>query len=68
MKVLQMLQVVLIILAAVVLIWGILTGLNILPAGSLLLTTGGLQRMANTLLLFSIGLGVYILVCKKTAA
>jgi len=65
MKVLQILQAVLIVLAAIILIWGILTGLHILPAGSLLLTTGGLQRMASTLMIFSIGLGVYILVCKK---
>lgn len=65
MKALQILQIGLIVLAAVVLLCGILTAIHLLPAGSLFLTVGGLQRMANTLVLFSIGLGVYIIVCSK---
>ncbi|MFC1570124.1 hypothetical protein ACFL4L_07800 [bacterium] len=65
MKTMKMLQTVLIVLAAVILLWGILTGMGILPGGVLMLSVGGLQRMANTLLLFSIALGVSILVSKK---
>lgn len=68
MKVLKILQGALVVLAAIMMLLGILTALNVFPAGMLLLTTGGLQRMADTFLLFSIGLGVYILVCKKINA
>jgi len=65
MKALKTIQTVLIIIAAILLIWGILTGMGAIPNGILLLTLGGLQRMVNTLLLFSIALGIYMIATKK---
>jgi hypothetical protein len=65
MKALKTVQGSLIVLAAVILLLGIFTELHIFPRGSFLLTTGGLQRMTDTLLLFSIAVGLYLFVAKK---
>ena len=65
MKTLEKLQIILIILAAILLLVGILSKLLIIPIGMQLVQVGGLHRLANTMLLFSIGLGVYIIVGKK---
>ena len=63
MKTLKMLQKVFLIVALLVLVYGILAALTVVPAK--VLTPAGLQRFANTCVLFSIGLGLIIIVDKK---
>ena len=65
MKLLKLGQTILLNVAAAVLIVGILTVARIIPQGAFVLTTNGLLRMTDTLLLFSIGIGVLIIVSKQ---
>jgi hypothetical protein len=64
MKLLKLGQTILLNVAAAVLIVGILTVARIIPTGAFVLTTNGLLRMTDTLLLFSIANGVLIIVSK----
>jgi hypothetical protein len=65
MNLLKLGQTILVNVAAAVLIVGILTAVGIIPSGAFLLTTNGLLRMTDTLLLFSIAIGVMIVVGRK---
>jgi hypothetical protein len=65
MKLFTLGQSILMNVAAVVLIVGILTGVHIIPQGAFILTTNGLLRMTDTLLLFSISIGLLIIVRRK---
>jgi len=66
MKTFKIVQGLLIVLSAVVFLLGILTVFHVFPSGLFILTTGGLQRMTDTLLLFSIAVGLYLIVAKKS--
>ena len=61
----KVIQLILGILAAVVFLIGILTGLGAIPQGAFILTLGGLQRLTDTLLFFSIAIGVWIIAKHK---
>ena len=65
MKAMKMIQSVLLVVAAIAFLIGILTVLNVIPAGALKLTSGGFQRVADTCLFFSIALGVLVIVKGK---
>lgn len=65
MKALKIVQGSFIVLSAIVFLVGIFTAFHVLPGGLFILTTGGLQRMTDTLLLFSIAVGLYLIVAKK---
>jgi len=65
MKVLKVIQGLGLILAGIIFLWAVLTGFGVLPEGSLILTIGGLQRVTDTILLFSIGVGLFIIVWGK---
>ncbi len=65
MKILKIFQIILLIVGAVVFLFGILTALNVFPQGAFLLTLGGLHRVADTCILFSIALGLLIVVMRK---
>jgi len=65
MEIIRKLQLVLLALAALIFTIAVLTGLHILPNLMLRLTIGGLQRVADTLLFFSIALGLWRLLEKK---
>ena len=62
MKLFRLGQSILMNVAAAVLIVGILTAVHIIPQGAFLLTTSGLLRFTDTLLLFSLSIGVLIIV------
>jgi hypothetical protein len=65
MEILKKIASLLIVLAAVVFLLGVLTAFRVIPPGSLILTTGGFERIADTLLLFSISIGLCIIVWRK---
>ena len=65
MKALKMIQPILLVVAAIMFLIGILTALNVIQSGALILTTGGFQRMADTCIFFSIALGVLLIVNRK---
>jgi hypothetical protein len=65
MKTLQIIQVSLLVLAAFFFLMGIGTTLHVFPIGCIILTIAGMQRMANTLLLFSVAVGLYLIAVKK---
>ncbi|MFO7888772.1 MAG: hypothetical protein R6V04_00375 [bacterium] len=65
MKTLKMLQSVLLIVGAVVFLLGVLTALSVFPKGVFLVTVGGLHRVADTCILFSIALGLLFVVMSK---
>jgi hypothetical protein len=52
-------------LAAFFMMMAIGTTFRVFPLGLIILTISGMQRMADTLLLFSIAVGVYQIVIKK---
>ena len=65
MKLFTLGQSILMNVAAAVLIVGILTAVGIIPVGAFILTTNGLLRMTDTLLLFSISIGLLIIVRRQ---
>jgi hypothetical protein len=65
MKTLKIVQLLLLVLSAIFFLLGIGTTFHVFPAGLIILTVGGMQRMADTLLLFSIAVGLYLIVTKK---
>jgi len=65
MNALKIIQGLLIALAALVFLCGFFTVFQVFPRGALILTPGGLQRMTDTLLLFSIAIGAYLIVTRK---
>jgi hypothetical protein len=65
METVKKLQIVFLAIAALVFIIALLTKVDVLPSHFIMLTLGGLHRVTNTLLLFSISLGVLFLVLKK---
>ena len=67
MNTLKNLQVALLILAGLAFLIGIITALGIIPQGTLILTIGGWQRIANTFVFFSIGIAMIILVKNKSS-
>jgi hypothetical protein len=60
MKILHLIEKITLVLAVLLYGYSVLAGLKILPSGLLDLSLAGVQRQANTCLLFSIGLGVLI--------
>ena len=62
---LRKLQVGLLVAAAVVFVFAVLTGLGWIPVRPFRLTTGGWHRVADTLLYFSIATGLVWMVLKK---
>jgi hypothetical protein len=66
MKTLNIIQAASLALAAVVFLLAVLTGFGVLPDNLFIVKIGALQRIADTGLLFSIAVGVYLLVNKKT--
>jgi len=65
MNTIKKLQVVSLLAAAIIFIIAILTRMHVLPNRLFLLMTQGLHRVADTMLFFSIALGVLWLVYKK---
>jgi len=65
MKCLTVIQIAAFIVGVIMFLLGVLTALNVIPSGALLLTTGGFHRVADTCILFSIGLGVLVVVKRK---
>jgi|GEM_PF-3292443 len=65
METIKKLQIAFLALAALVFIIALLTKVGVLPSHFILLALGGLHRVTDTLLLFSIGLGLLWLVLKK---
>lgn len=65
MSALRTVQVVLLAVAALVFVIAVLMGLHIMPYLPLSITIGGLNRVAQTLILLSIALGLIWLVYKK---
>ena len=65
MKILKILQIVLLIVGVVVFLLGVLTAVHVFPKGVFLLTLGGLHRVADTCILFSIALGLLVIVMRK---
>ena len=67
MKTLNTIQWTLIALSAVIFLLAVLTGFGAFPARMFLVRIGVLHRIADTFLLFSIAVGVYLIVNKKKA-
>jgi hypothetical protein len=65
MNTLRKVQVVFLAAAALVFAIAVLIGLHVLPNHMINITIGGLHRIADTLLFFSIALGLVWLVFKK---
>jgi hypothetical protein len=65
MKILHLMEKITLVLAVLLYGYAILAGLGILSPGLLNLSVAGIQRQADTCLLFSIGLGVLIRASKK---
>jgi len=65
MNTIKKLQIVSLSAAAVIFMIAVFTKVHVLPNRLFLLMTQGLQRVADTMLLFSIALGVLWLVYKK---
>ena len=65
MSALRTVQVISLAVAALIFVVAVLIGLHVLPYLPLNITVGGLNRVAQTFILFSIALGLIWLVYKK---